>query len=320
MSTGDGVDGRPAAGRSRLTQFLSLTFNQPLGTRVADGGYHLDLRVKVAEPQWPAPDLLPLDTMIWVGIAQWGLGAVEHFVHEHDERWLTAARGAADHVLAHMVDGGPLDGALPHVEGFAHTFTLAPGWISAMAQGEAASLLVRVHRFTGDDRYAAAARRLLGPIAVHSRDGGCGVPWAGGWWPEEYPTEPPSFVLNGGVFAILGLADVAAALGDERAQRLFDDTLGPLAANVRLWDLGWWSRYDLYPHAAAQGLPHVASLGYHILHEDLLRALDRVRPTPALRAQADRFAAERGHRLSLARAMAAKVAFRLAVPRTSAAR
>jgi hypothetical protein len=298
--------------RARHVRFLSLSFGQPLGGRLSDGGYHLDLRVKAPHAAWVPPHLSPLERQLWVVKAQWGLGAFEHFVHTGDERWLAAARSAGDHVLDAMDDGGALDGALRHPWAYPHTFRLDPGWISAMAQGEAASLLVRLHRATGDERYAAGGRRLLGPVRVHVRAGGAGLEWHGGWWPEEYPTDPPSFVLNGGVFAILGMVDVADTLGDDDAVALARDGLAALVGGLRHWDLGWWSRYDLYPFR----MPQVASLAYHDLHVDLLLALDRVRPHPALRDQAQRFAAQRASRIAVLRAMAAKVAFRLAVPRT----
>jgi hypothetical protein len=104
---------------------------------------------------------------------------------------------------------------------------------------------------------------------------------------------------------------VAIALGDERARQLFDDGVDTLAREIGRWDLGWWSRYDLFPHP----LPNVASAGYHELHIDQLTALDRIAPRPALAAAADRFRAYAASRFGARRALAAKAAFRIAVPR-----
>jgi heparosan-N-sulfate-glucuronate 5-epimerase len=314
--------GRPPRGltervlpyRLHPKRLLSLTFDQPLGPRVAEGGYHLDLRAKCRlAAVWPPPELGPLEKRLWVVICQWGLGALELFLTTHDERWLTAARGAGEHVLEGMVRGGELDGALRHGFAYPHTFLLAEGWISGMAQGEAASLLVRLHRVTGDERYAEAATRALAPIAVPRERGGCGIPWRGGWWAEEYPTEPPSLVLNGKVFALLGMIDVAEQLGDDGARRSFDEGVDLVAANVAAWDLGWWSLYDLYPHPR----PNVASFAYQELHENLLRALDRCAPRPELSDHADRFGRQYRSPAARARAFAAKVAFRRSVPRVA---
>jgi hypothetical protein len=289
---------------------MSLNFEQPLGERVADGGYHLDLRVKAPEAAWPPPHFIALDQELWVVIAQFGLGAHEQFVATADEQWLQAAIGAGEHVLGHMIDGGELDGGLPHAFAYPHTFRLEKGWLSAMAQGEAASLLVRLHRATGEERFAEGARRVLGPNAVHRDRGGTGVPWEGGWWPEEYPTTPSSFVLNGGIFALFGSADTAG-LGDDAARDAFEAGAQLLSANLHRWDVGWWSRYDLYPFR----IPNIASLAYQRLHVDQLRALDRIRPDAEVRRRADRFERQLGRRTGAAAATVAKVAFRAAVPR-----
>ena len=65
---------------------------------------------------------------------------------------------------------------------------------------------------------------------------------------EEYPTEPPSFVLNGAIFAAWGVRDVAVGLADAEARGLFAAVVETLAGAVDRWDTGYWSLYDLYPH------------------------------------------------------------------------
>jgi heparosan-N-sulfate-glucuronate 5-epimerase len=300
--------------QSRLGRFLSVSFNQPPGQRIAtDGvrGYYLDMRVKAKSPAWPSQDLPPLDRALRVVIAQWGLAAYEHWLETGDERWLAGARAACDHFVATQLREGPLAGGWPHKHSFPHSFELPAGWLSGMAQGEAASLLVRVHAETGDDALAEAALRGLRPLGVASADGGVLAELEGGPWFEEYPTKPASLVLNGGIFAIWGVRDVAVALGDADSERLFGAALDALAAGIGRWDLGYWSRYDLYPHKRV----NVASNAYHQLHIDQLAALNTVAPRPALVEAEERFRRYHRSRLGGARAFAGKVAFRLAVPR-----
>jgi hypothetical protein len=293
-------------------KLLSLTFDQPLGTAVDRGGYHLDMRVKSdGEDVWPPPSWPSLGIKLWVVRCQWALAAYEHFVHSGDERWLTAARGAADHVLESMVTDGPAPGALTHEFAFAHTFMLPVGWMSAMAQGEAASLLARVHRSTGDDRYAEGAVRVLEPIAVASAAGGCGTPWRGGWFPEEYPTEPPSLVLNGALFVLFGMYDALAVNDDAALRTRFEETLDLIAANLGAWDIGWWTRYDLFPHQRLT----VSSNAYQELHINQLVALHRCVPRPEFEQWAQRWDKQRASLLRRSRATVTKVGFRLAVPR-----
>lgn len=77
--------------------------------------------------------------------------------------------------------------------------------------------------------------------------------------------------------------------------------------------MGWWSRYDLFPHV----LTNVASPAYHALHVNQLTAMNVVVPRAEFVATAAAFAAYAGSRPNSARAWAAKAAFRLAVPRNA---
>ena len=178
-----------------------------------------------------------------------------------------------------------------------------------MAQGEAASLLVRVHARTGDERFAAAARRALRPYDVLSADGGVQARLGDGPFYEEYPTRPPSFVLNGGLFALFGAYDVAAGLDDLAAQRTFAEGVEALAANLGRWDTGRWSRYDLFPHPVV----NLATPRYHQLHVAQLRALQLLAPDARIDAVADRFERYAESPLKRGEALARKVAFRLLV-------
>jgi hypothetical protein len=289
---------------------LSTSFGQPLGERIEPGsvaGYYLDLRVKAKAPVWPPAELEPVDQRLYMGVAQWGLGAYEHFLHESREEWLAAARSAGEYLLERQEP----DGRWLHPRAYPHTFRLDPPWPSAMAQGECASLLVRLHRETGEDRFAEAALLALAPFRIDSADGGVRAPLAGLPFYEEYPTQPPSFVLNGAIFALWGLLDVAIALGDVDARRDFDAGIDSLAAAIDRWDTGWWSLYDLFPHRTR----NVASFAYHELHVEQLRALMLVAPRPELGAALDRFVAYAESPVSRARAFAAKVHFRLLVPK-----
>lgn len=295
-----GADSTSTAAQERRARgggFFSTTFGQPEGTRVADGGYYIDLRVKAPSPDWPPAQLETAE--LWVITAQWGLGAYEHFVHTGDEAWLEAARAAGERLVSEQDE----DGAWMHTRPYPHTYRLEPPWPSAMAQGEAASLLVRLHSATGDERFAGAARRGVGAMPAAELEG---APFY-----EEYPTEPASHVLNGGIFALWGLRDVAEYLSDSTSRAAFDAGLDCLVANIGRWDTGWWSAYDLYPHR----LRNVSSSAYHELHIAQVRAMHAVEPRPELAdtaARFERYGASRARRL---RALAAKVAFRMAVPR-----
>ena len=268
-------------------------------------GYHIDFRVKAHERGWNPERVAP--HAFWVVTAQWGLGAYERFLAGDGERWLEIAL----RIGRHLVERQRGDGGWAYEVPFPHTFRLRAPWLSAMAQGEAASLLVRLHRETGDGEFAEAAVRGLAPMSVPAEEGGVLARLDDGVFLEEYPTTPPSFVLNGAFFAVWGCYDVWKGLGSDDAGRLFGEALATLTANIRRWDTGFWSRYDLYPHPIA----NVASSMYHVLHLSQLDAMDRIAPHPQLTAARERFAGYLESRASRARAFAQKAAFRLLVPR-----
>jgi peptidoglycan/xylan/chitin deacetylase (PgdA/CDA1 family) len=274
-------------------------------------GYYVDLRFKTQTPSWPPPWLPPRDKQLHVSTAQWGLGAFERYLAGEGEEWLEGARDAADHFLAEQVRGGTDDGAWLHGMPMHHTFLLRPPWISAMAQGEIASLLARIHQETNEERYADGALRALGPLRIPSSRGGVQALLDGGPFYEEYPTHPPSFVLNGAIFALWGVYDVSLSLDPDRAGRDFAEALETLASNIHRWDCGYWSVYDLFPHP----LPNVASSAYHVLHTVQLRALQLIAPRPEFERTADNFDRYLASRASGARAFAAKAAFRMIIPR-----
>lgn len=296
-----------------MRRLLSTDFSQPAGSHVVAGelrGYYVDFRVKAESPEWPPLELQPLDRQLHVDVIQWGLGAWEHYLETGSEEWLRAALAVAEHLLAAQ-DGS---GGWVHRFAYPHTFPLAAPWLSAMAQGEGASLLVRLWRETGEERMldgAVAARLpLLRPVA----DGGVQAALGGGPFLEEYPTDPPSYVLNGAIFSLWGCLDLFLATGDEEMRALFEEGVDALSSCLSRWDTGWWSRYDLFPHPVR----NIASEAYHALHVTQLRALDLTAPRPALRSMADRWEAAAASRVNRARAFGWKVAFRLAVPRNPA--
>lgn len=181
------------------------SFSPPVGSLIgndAGSGYYIDFRLKAVDAKWPTDWLLPPDREFHVATAQFGLGCLERYHHGEGEEWLETAIKVAGHLLS----GQDSDGAWPHGMRMPHTYYLLPPWISAMAQGEGASVLIRLHAITGDERYREAAIKAMLPMDVPTSSGGARAQLGGGYFPEEYPTEPGSYVLNGALFALWGLA------------------------------------------------------------------------------------------------------------------
>ncbi len=286
------------------------SFFLPLGSLIdanAVRGYPIDMRVKAQSPVFPKADVLAPDAL-HVATAQYGLGCFERWLAGDGEQWLEAALTTG----RHLVSVQQPDGSWVQRRAFPHTFPLPAPWASAITQGEGASLLVRLHQETGEAELAAAARLALSPLWIPQAEGGLRGELGGLPWPEEYPTTPQSHVLNGAIFALWGMRDVAVGLDDEDAGQRFEVGVDSLAANLSRYDAGYWSYYSLFPHL----IRNPASSFYHALHVSQLKAMEILAPRPAFaptRARWERYA---GSRVSSARAFAAKATFRLLVPRT----
>jgi heparosan-N-sulfate-glucuronate 5-epimerase len=302
-------DGRISK-RDRAGFFSSAkSFFLPGGEQIEPGavrGYYIDLRVKA-----PTPDGPRNPSFLHVGGIQAGLGCFERYVAGEGEAWLGAAKEYAEALASHQQPEGPQAGGFLHLEPLRHTFRLTPPWVSAMAQGEAASLLVRVFKETGEERLRESALLALRPLSLDMAEGGVSAMLGGGPFLQEYPTQPPSYVLNGGIFAIWGLYDVGVALDSAPARAAFERTLDTLIDNLHRWDLGFWSRYDLFPHPTT----NVASSFYHDLHINQLRAMHRLVQRPQLAETAERWAEYAASPACRRRATAHKALFRLLVPR-----
>jgi hypothetical protein len=285
------------------------SFFLPLGSQIDPGavrGYPIDMRVKADSSVWPQPDLVAPGAL-HVETVQYGLGCFERWLSGEGEQWLEAALAVSKHLLSIQES----DGSWLHSKAFPHTFSVPAPWASGITQGEGASLLVRLHLETGEPELAAAARLALLPLSTPQAEGGLCGELGGLPWPEEYPTTPQSHVLNGAIFALWGLRDVAVGLGDRDAGRHFEDGVDSLAANLDRYDAGYWSYYSLFPHP----MRNPASSFYHALHVSQLEAMQRLAPRPVFAETRIRWEGYARSSICSVRAFAAKATFRLLVPR-----
>jgi heparosan-N-sulfate-glucuronate 5-epimerase len=294
----------------------ALWFPRELGSHIATGtprGYYIDFREAVEE-EWPPYWLPMVNTRVgalYVGVCQWALGSYERYLAGDGKQWLTGAIAAGDYLVARQEQDGPFDGGWVHQLPYPHTFALRPPWLSGIAQGQAASLLVRLYLATGDLRYARGAQHAVRPLSVPTEKGGLRTSLDGGVFPEEFPTDPPSLVLNGGIYALWGDYDLWKGLGDSDARKRFEDGVETLARNLHRWDTGYWSRYDLYPHR----IVNLAAPWYHRLHICQLRVFDRIAPRSEFREIGQRFEGYASSPVNSTRAFAHKGFFRLLSPR-----
>jgi hypothetical protein len=145
-------------------------------------------------------------------------------------------------------------------------------WYSAMAQGLALSLFTRLYQVTEEPGHLLTARQLYLSLRHIGRSS---APWvtyidAGRYlWLEEYPLRYPDHVLNGALFAVIGLYDYYAQTRDLYALQTLRGALTTLKAHViRYRNPGGPSDYCLR-HGSAQ-------IKYHRIHVWQLRLMTRI--------------------------------------------
>ncbi|XP_067631602.1 D-glucuronyl C5-epimerase B [Eurosta solidaginis] len=170
---------------------------------------------------------------------------------------------------------------------------LKAGWLSAMGQGHAISVLARAYYHSGGDkRYLKAAALGLKPFRVFSKDGGVLAQFMDKYdWYEEYPTTPPSFVLNGFIYSLLGLYDLNATAPlniAKKAGELFSQGMNSLKKMLLLYDTGSGTSYDLR-HLSLGTAPNLARDDYHATHVSQLLLLSTIDSDPLLMETAERW-------------------------------
>ncbi|KFM77791.1 D-glucuronyl C5-epimerase, partial [Stegodyphus mimosarum] len=169
---------------------------------------------------------------------------------------------------------------------------LAPGWYSAMAQGQAMSVLTRAFRVTGDLHYLEAALRAIKLFNIRSEQKGILTTFLGKYvWYEEYPTIPSSYVLNGFIYSLFGLYDVQQSGSHKlcrEAGKLFDNGLISLKQMLPLFDTGSGSVYDLR-HFSLGVAPNLARWDYHSTHINQLLFLSTIHDDPILKSVSERW-------------------------------
>lgn len=163
---------------------------------------------------------------------------------------------------------------------------LEPGWYSAMAQGQAMSTLVRAYLMTKDDTYLKAALRATGPFKLPSEQHGVKAVFMNKYdWYEEYPTIPSSFVLNGFIYSLVGLYDLAQTAGEKLgrdAGQLYSKGMESLKVMLPLYDTGSGTIYDLR-HFILGMAPNLARWDYHTTHINQLQLLGTIDNSPIFR-------------------------------------
>lgn len=289
---------------------------EPMGKHIEIetlGGYHIDMREKARPYNGPSRDGFPLRDqnreglqLLPVTVTQMALGHYDCWLEDGDENRVEIIERCADWLCEQH---GPCPGKMNGWSyGFDHgRLSIKAPFISAMGQGQGISLLVRAHKIVGKDRYLEIANDALQPFHHPVEQGGVTAFLPDGDIVfEEYPCSPFSHILNGFIFALWGVHDFGIYMKNEKALELAKAGLDTLAKMLPRYDVGYWSRYGLFPHPK----PNVASPFYHELHIAQLRALHVVYPRDVFEEYAGRWEKQFQSWPNFIRAVHAKVRFK----------
>jgi heparosan-N-sulfate-glucuronate 5-epimerase len=125
-------------------------------------------------------------------------------------------------------------------------YGVEPPWASAMAQGELISLYLRLGQALERPALLESAYKAYRFMHVPFEEGGVRRrDKQGNLWLEEYPSQEPSFVLNGFIYALFGLYDLYRVGGYPDVKQDIDACLDTLVARLPDFDSGYWTNYDL---------------------------------------------------------------------------
>lgn len=177
------------------------------------------------------------------------------------------------------------------------------GWSSAMAQGEAISVLLRAHRLEPQGGFGDAAVRAAQPFRFEIARGG--VVWRDGAdvFFEEIANEHAPHVLNGCIYALWGVWELWKTTGDAWLERLIEESTETLLRWLPRFDTGWWTLYSLLLSAANR--PHLATLKYHEFHIAQAHVLAKMFDRPTFEEAAQRWSVYVDRRDSRARLIGA---------------
>ena len=149
-------------------------------------------------------------------------------------------------------------------------YNLNEPWISALAQGEAISVLTRAAKLFDDIDCLETAEKALIPFEYDVKNGGLVAYFKNVPLYEEYPSPSKTVaVLNGFMFSLFGLYDLYLLNKNEKAKKLFDDGINSLLKLVDFYDFKYWVRYYLFDYPKK----YAASLTYLLLMIEQLKVM-----------------------------------------------
>lgn len=226
-----------------------------------------------------------------IHIAQQGLTEYGYYLADKNENHLRSMEAVAKWIIENQdQDTGAWINRFDLYNPNVSTWLNNP-WISAMGEGQIISFLCRYYHITGEQTYLDVAVNGLKIFHKDVSDGGVVSYFNGFPVYEEYPTNPPSFTLNGFIYALFGLYDLYKTADCSEAKELFEKGLKTLEHILPYYDDSHLTYYDLGYITAPLRNPRQNSK-YHLIHIKLLQALYSVTNNKTVQYYAKKWSAQ----------------------------
>lgn len=147
-------------------------------------------------------------------------------------------------------------------------------WCSGMAQGLGLSALMRAYTHTGDESYLDAAKQALRTFELDNKYTVTHITDDGYHFYEETSAkDQPIQILNGFLFAMIGLRDMELMGGSIAAGEYYQQSIRTFKQYALEWETGNWSLYSLDPESNLRNHYRYVSPHYQRLHVVMLQAL-----------------------------------------------
>jgi hypothetical protein len=241
-------------------------------------------------------------------IAQYGLGALSHFAKTKSEDSFKKFLSVAEWLSENLKKLSEKKDVYSWLYDFdIEAYSVKAPWQSALSQGQGISLLVRVHKITGIQKFAMKAEQAFQSFLINVENGGVRRELNNGVIFEEVPSSKPSCILDGFIFSLFGLMDLYVFGANPKAKEQSDAGSETLEKILPQYDMKFWSRADLYRDKPKM----IASTFYHKLHIDQLNTLYRVTGRSIFKDYSERWNAYLESKLFLSAAVIYKALFKL---------
>lgn len=235
-----------------------------IGTKTLEDRFYLDTK-GVLVTKYPKPILEQYNPAY---IAYYGLLNYNKYIERNSAVCLKRVQSCIEWIVENAIDV-EFDTILSKkwVYGFDWDngeSALESGWSSAMAQGLIASLLIRWYYYTKDESFLKLAKEVINLYKIDIEHGGVRAKYKEYTYYEEYPSYPLSMVLDGALFALVGVYELSKI--DSNYKIDLEKGLKFIEDNFSIWNFhGIWTKYGVF-----NGQQLLSTNSYHRLNLVLL--------------------------------------------------